>query len=182
MDKVQAFEIKSSLKNKILKKNKENSSKTRNENYFMIFVNNGSCKSGTNNKREEVEQQINSLINEITTLIKDNRNTYENPSKLKEFEKRSSLRKRENQNNEPALAYVISSLNDRTIIYSYLSKYVVDMVEKLPNVMACTEDRKLYLSGKKGNKTNEMNKLNEILDETQWSGVTVRKNSDIHLS
>jgi len=144
MNKVQAFEIKSSLKNKILKKNKENSSKTRNENYFMIFVNNGSCKSGTNNKREEVEQQINSLINEITTLIKDNRNTYENPSKLKEFEKRSSLRKRENQNNEPALAYIISSLNDRTIIYSYLSKYVADMVEKLPNVMACTEDHKLW--------------------------------------
>eukprot|EP00833_Pecoramyces_ruminatium_P013838 jgi/Orpsp1_1/1187870/evm.model.d7180000060818.1 len=29
---------------------------------------------------------------------------------------------------------------------------------------------------------NELEKLNEILNETQWSGVGVRENADIHLS
>ncbi|ORY57963.1 subtilisin-like protein [Neocallimastix californiae] len=178
---VQAFDIKSSLKNKILKKNKENSTKTKNENYYMIFVNNGSSNSGSHSKREE-EQLINSLIDEITTLIIDNKNTYKNPSKLEGFEKRSSLRKRENQNNKSALAYTISSLDDRTIIYSYLSDYVADKVKKLPNVIACAEDRKLYLSDRKGDRMDEMNKLNEVLNETQWSGVSVRENADIHLS
>eukprot|EP00833_Pecoramyces_ruminatium_P004692 jgi/Orpsp1_1/1178724/evm.model.c7180000066494.1 len=180
---VYAFDIKSSLKTKLPKKAKVNSNTARNENYFMIFVNNGSSKDGSHNKREEVEQRINSVINEITSLIIDNIDTYENPAKLEEFEQKSTiLRKRSNESNESALAYSISSLDDKTIIYSYLSNVVADKVEEIPSVLACVEDREIYLTGDKNNKMNELEKLNEILNETQWSGVDVRENADIHLS
>eukprot|EP00833_Pecoramyces_ruminatium_P006942 jgi/Orpsp1_1/1180974/evm.model.c7180000075306.1 len=176
---VYAFDIKSSLKNKLPK---GNSNTAKNENYFMIFVNNGSSKDGNHNKRE-VEEHINSLIDEITTLIIDNKDTYENLSKLEEFEQRSTLRKRDNQNNESGLAYTISSLNDKTIIYSYLSNTVVNKVEELPSVIACVEDRKVHLkSGEKDIKMDKLDKLNEILNETQWSDVSVRENADVHLS
>eukprot|EP00833_Pecoramyces_ruminatium_P007022 jgi/Orpsp1_1/1181054/evm.model.c7180000075655.1 len=179
-----AFSIKSTLKNKLTKKEKNNSNTTGNENYFMIFVNNGSGKDGGHNKREEAEQRINSVIDEITSLIIDNIDTYENPSKLEKFEQKSNLlRKRSNKSNDSALAYTISSLDDRTIIYSYLSNVVAEKVEEIPNVMACVEDREIYFdSEEKGNKMNELEKLNEILKETQWSGVSVRENADIHLS
>eukprot|EP00833_Pecoramyces_ruminatium_P005048 jgi/Orpsp1_1/1179080/evm.model.c7180000067844.1 len=107
----------------------------------MIFVNNGSSKDGKNNKREEAEQRINSVIDEITALIVDNIDTYENLAKLEEFEQKSTLlRKRSNENNESALAYSISSLNDKTIIYSYLSDVIADKVEEIPNVLACIQD------------------------------------------
>eukprot|EP00833_Pecoramyces_ruminatium_P018690 jgi/Orpsp1_1/1192722/evm.model.d7180000095412.1 len=45
-----AFNIKSSLENKLPRKVKDDSNTARNENYFMIFVNNGSSKDGKNNK------------------------------------------------------------------------------------------------------------------------------------
>eukprot|EP00833_Pecoramyces_ruminatium_P007560 jgi/Orpsp1_1/1181592/evm.model.c7180000077854.1 len=179
-----AFDIKLASKNKLSKKIKNDSNTAKNENYFMILVNNASGKDGKNNKREEAEQHINGIIDEITTLIVDNIDTYENPSKLKEFEQNSSiLRKRSNENNDPALAYSISSLDDKTIIYSYLSDVVADKVEEIPSVLACVEDRKIYFtSDEKDNEINDLNKLNEILKETQWSGVSVRENADLHLS
>eukprot|EP00833_Pecoramyces_ruminatium_P010944 jgi/Orpsp1_1/1184976/evm.model.c7180000091812.1 len=178
-----AFNIQSSLENKLPRKVIDDSNTARNENYFMIFVNNGSSKDGKNNKREDVEQHINSVIDEITILIVDNIDTYENPYKLEEFEQNSNiLRKRSNENNESALAYSISSLDDKTIIYSYLSDVVADKVEEIPSVFACVEDRKIYLTGDNNNKINELEKLNEILNETQWSGVDVREDADIHLS
>eukprot|EP00833_Pecoramyces_ruminatium_P003798 jgi/Orpsp1_1/1177830/evm.model.c7180000063031.1 len=182
---IHAFDINLPLKNMQKSKNKgKNSSSIKNENYYMIFVNNGFSKDESHNKkREEVEQRIKFLIDEITTLIVDNKNTYENLSKLEQFEHRRSLRKRENQDNESALAYTISSLDDKTIVYSYLSNYVAEKVKELPNVMACVEDREVdFSSSFKNSKINNLDKLNEILKETQWSGVSVRENADIHLS
>eukprot|EP00833_Pecoramyces_ruminatium_P003141 jgi/Orpsp1_1/1177173/evm.model.c7180000060460.1 len=179
-----AFDFKSSLENKLPRRVIDDSNTAGNENYFMIFVNNGSSKDGKNNKREEAEQRVNSVIDEITTLIVDNIDTYENPAKLEEFEQSSNLllRKRDNENNESALAYSISSLDDKTIIYSYLSDVVAGKVEKIPNVMACVKDREIHFTSENGKKMNQMEKLNEILSETQWSGVDVREDADIHLS
>eukprot|EP00833_Pecoramyces_ruminatium_P009411 jgi/Orpsp1_1/1183443/evm.model.c7180000085216.1 len=178
-----AIDITSSLKNKLTKKVKDNSNTTNHENYFMILVNNDSSKDGKNNKREEAEQHINDVINEITTLILDNIDTYKNPDKLEKFEQNSNLlRKRSNENIESSLAYTISSLDDRTIIYSYLSDVVADKVEEIPNVIACIEDRKIYLAGENENEMDQLENLNEILKETQWSGVSVRENADLHLS
>eukprot|EP00833_Pecoramyces_ruminatium_P010006 jgi/Orpsp1_1/1184038/evm.model.c7180000087755.1 len=48
--------------------------------------------------------------------------------------------------------------------------------------MACVKDRKIHFTGEKGSKMNQMEKLNDILNETQWSGVDVREDADIHLS
>eukprot|EP00833_Pecoramyces_ruminatium_P013370 jgi/Orpsp1_1/1187402/evm.model.d7180000057431.1 len=105
-----AFDIKSSLENKLPRRVIDDSNTAGNENYFMIFVNNGSSKDGKNNKREEAEQLVNSIINEISSLIVDNIDTYENPAKLEEFEQNINiLRKRNNESNKSPLAYSTSS-------------------------------------------------------------------------
>eukprot|EP00833_Pecoramyces_ruminatium_P001036 jgi/Orpsp1_1/1175068/evm.model.c7180000052517.1 len=151
--------------------------------YYMIFVDNNFSEDGSLNKREEIKQHLNALANEINNLIINNKDTYKDISKLEEIQqKKSALKKRENEsedindNEESKLSYLISSLEDRSIIYSYLSKDLEEVVKSLPNVMACVADRRLFASSYKNYN------LDDIKEETQWSGVNVRENSDIHLS
>jgi len=177
INNIHATDIKAPLKNELPSNNKEN--------YYMIFVNNGSSSDGSHQKREETEQHINAIINEISNIIMDNKDTYENPSILEELQQNNSLEKRENQDNNSAYAYTISSLDDKAVIYSYLSNDVVDKVNEIPSVMGCMEDREFKLNSYNNNDSSNMDsfdKLNEILNETQWSGVSVRENSSIHLS
>eukprot|EP00833_Pecoramyces_ruminatium_P008364 jgi/Orpsp1_1/1182396/evm.model.c7180000081125.2 len=173
INNIHATDIKAPLKNELPSNKKEN--------YYMIFVNNGSSSDGSHQKREETEQHINAIINEISNIIMDNKDTYENPSILEELQQNNSLEKRENQDNNSAYAYTISSLGDKAVIYSYLSNDVVDKVNEIPSVMGCMEDREFKLNSYNNNDSSNMDsfdKLNEILNETQWSDVSVRENSN----
>lgn len=160
--------------------------KSNNEDYYMIFVNNIFNDNRThNNKREEIKQNINELIGEINNIIISNKDTYINLEKLESLKQNNSLSKRGNQNENSDYAFEISSLKDKTVIYSYLSKNVAVMVENIPNVLACVKDRKAYIySNDKDTNTKNINidKLNNTLNETQWNDISSRKDADIHLS
>jgi len=187
--------------------NNSNNVKIEKDKFYMIFVNNTLNGDGSYSKRDnegdDIYQLINLMTSEINDIIIDNKLTYENITKLEEFEQKNILiekrniirrrskeennkrkryrnrnnkKKRNKNENTSNLAYPISTLNDKTIIYSFLSKAVVEIIEKLPYVMACVPDVKLFpASGTKGN-------LKKLQQETQWRGVKIRESSDIHLS
>jgi len=185
---VGASSINGYLNNEHSKTIKREAKKSKDEFYYMIFIKNKVNKDQKINKREAMEQFMNEIVDQINAIITENIDTYKYPSKLEEFKESpsssSSLTKRDTQND---FAVPISSLDDRSIIYSYLSESVVELVEKIPNVIACVKDRPInfFMDGgnlKKSKDVHKMDRYNQILNETQWSGVSVRENADAHLS
>jgi len=68
----------------------------------------------------------------------------------------------------------MSSLEDESLIFSYLSDELVSRVKKLPNVKACVPDFKVSTT------SNET--LESIKSSTEWKNVCVRGNTYNHLS
>jgi len=145
--------------------------------YYLVVVDNG-IKEG-HVKREEKEQFLDALVSEINNLIIGNKDTYEDLSKFEVLEKSStsspfSKRNVEENENEHKFAYVISSLEDESLIFSYLSEDLVSEVENLPNIKALIPDFQV--------KTNSNEKLKSIKSSTSWDSVCVKGNTYNYLS
>ncbi|ORX52637.1 subtilisin-like protein [Piromyces finnis] len=146
-------------------KNKELSKKDK---FYMIFVNNTSPYQ----KRENEVMTLNSLIDDIQDLIIDNKDTYKDPSVLEELEENGQLRKR--NSGESNLVYLISSVESKSVLYAYLSPYVVNSVRELPNIIACEPNHGLQFFSYYNTR--------DIQLEANWKNFTIRDESDLHLS
>jgi len=127
-------------------KNKNVSYNEGSDKFYMIFVDNEIKTEHGKAKREDKEEFLDFLVSEINNLIIENKDTYEDQSKLEEIEGISLKKRNENQKEEEEeeksnkFAYVLSSLEKESIIYSYLSEDVLSLVRKLPNVKSCIPD------------------------------------------
>jgi len=174
---------------------KPKKSKENNDSFYMVLTENSSGDGKT--KREEKEQFLDALVTEINSLIIGNKDTYDDPSILKKLEeapapvtpftKRSDVKDKKEDNDDEEdddgdveaedhkFAYVISSLDDESIISSYLSEELVPLVKEMPSVKAVIPDFKLeYFSRKKD--------LEEIKKTNKWEHSCLRKNAYNHLS
>jgi len=163
-----------------------NADKTSEDKYYLCYVSNdhGEYKvfaDDKTQKRGSSQLFIENLVNEINTLIVDNKDTYQNPEKLEEIEEAAQLKKRAEDAtatyNESDFVYPISSVKDRVVLYAYLSKTLADeLPSKFENVVECLPDKAKF---KKFHKNYD---VAEILAETQWKNLSVRENADQHLS
>jgi len=155
--------------------------------YYIVYVKNPFTSSLTNStvqKRNLNNEFIDELVNDIHTLIVDNKDTYENPEKLDEIDKKEiKLRKRkvENEylvdNKNSNYVYKFSSTETKTALYAYLSDSIVKTVETMENVISCVPDIPLNITF-----DGLDNFKKEILKETGWNGFYYRKNAKSHLS
>jgi len=123
-------------------KNKKVSNNEGSDKFYMIFVDNEIKTEHGKAKREDKEEFLDFLVSEINNLIIENKDTYEDQSKLEELELEGVSLKKRNENEEDTnkFAYVLSSLEEESIIYSYLSEDVLSKVRKLPNIKSCIPD------------------------------------------
>eukprot|EP00833_Pecoramyces_ruminatium_P003118 jgi/Orpsp1_1/1177150/evm.model.c7180000060376.3 len=146
--------------------------------YYLIYVNNtfGEYKifsdNSKNQKRQASQMFVDSLVDQINSLIINNKETYQNPEVLDEIEELSKLRKRNNE--EYDFVYPISSVNNRVVLYGYLSDVVKNKVKTMDNVMECVENT--------ASSSIDYYNTNDILNETHWNGIEIRQNADLHLS
>ncbi|ORX78373.1 subtilisin-like protein [Anaeromyces robustus] len=156
------------------------------EDYYLLFVNNtyGEFKIYSNSKHQKRDKSqlfIDNILIEINNLIADNLDTYQHPEKLEEFEISTNLKKRSNGQSHfsvsnPEYSYVISSIKDTVVVYTYLSKELIPKVKSLDNIEDCIQNEVVFSVDKKY--YNE----EEILKETYWSGLKVQENADTQLS
>jgi len=158
--------------------------------YYLIYINNehGEYKvfsEGKNQKRQESQIYIESLVDRINNIIINNKDTYENPEKLEEIEQASQLRKRKRSEEDQELysydesnfVYPISSINNKVVLFAYLSETLAkELPYQIENIIECTPDKatlKVF---------NKNYNIDEILAETHWKDVSVREDADFHLS
>jgi len=137
--------------------------------FYLVVVDNGTKEGHV--KREEKDQFLDALVTEINQLIIGNKDTYKDPSKLKELEQSSSnshfsKRNVEEEEDENKFAYVISSLEDESLIFSYLSEDLVSEVENLPNIKALIPDFQVV--------SNSNENLKKIKSSTSWKSACVK--------
>ncbi|OUM59237.1 carbohydrate-binding module family 18 protein [Piromyces sp. E2] len=153
------------------------------DNYYVIYLNNVNNKNTADKnieKRQENDEFVDLMINEINNLIIGNKGTYEDIEKLEEIEsKESPLYKRSNQENNSSsasssLVYPIFEEEDQTVLYAYLSTDLIDVVKAMPNVKECVPDLKL--------EPQSYYNLDDIKKETGWSDVKVKEFSNLNLS
>jgi len=174
---------------------KPKKAKINNDRFYMVLTENGS--SDGKNKREEKNQFLDALVTEINNLIIGNKDTYDDPSKLKileeapapetPFTKRSNVKDdKEDEDDEEdddgeveaedhKFAYIISSLENESIISSYLSEDLVPIVKDMPSVKAVIPDFKLEISSRSKH-------LKEIKETNKWEHPCVKGNTYNHLS
>jgi len=180
----------------------------KNDKYYLVYVNNTYTDGLT--KRQEPNQFVNSIVQEINNLIIDNKKTFKNPDKLEALvEDFHPLRKRNqnSENTESNLVFEIASVNDISVLLSYISYGIKDMVKSIPGVRNVEPDRKLnlqipydvidldpkekvkryyeddedeYYSDVKPDDNNV--DIEAIKKETGWDGVEIRNRTDLHLS
>ncbi|ORY74946.1 subtilisin-like protein [Neocallimastix californiae] len=161
------------------------------DNYYLIFVNNTSDEISTPSDQDQERQErqdsndfIHSMVSEIHNLIIGNKNTYKDPSKLKEMDENTQMSKNRKKDGEVKYllnyddysnyVYPISTVNERTVLYAYLSSDLVDTVKSLPNIIDCVPNRRF--------KFDSHYTESDILQETGWNKLKVRENADLHLS
>ncbi|ORX52624.1 subtilisin-like protein [Piromyces finnis] len=145
------------------------------DNYYMIFVNNGSKKKQFFEKRQETHVLINNIVHDLQGLIIENIDTYKDPEKLVEIEKSSSkYNKRENESWISNLVYTVSTVEDSTVLYAYLSNDLVRKIKAIAYVKDCLPDSYAELA------TNYNEE--DIKKETKWKGVGVKEYTHMHLS
>ncbi|KAG4095118.1 subtilisin-like protein [Neocallimastix lanati (nom. inval.)] len=160
-------------------KNETNTLTKGDDGYYMVFVNTTDQMS-SHQKRDEKDNVLNFVINKIQELILDNKDTYEDISKLEAIENdtEEDLEKRETKYlvdyGDSNLVYPISSVNGRTVLYAYLSEELAGIIEKIPEVTSCMPNYPFEY--------DTYYKLNEIKQEAQWDDVDIRYNTDLHLS
>jgi len=161
------------------KKEEKNNDEKSGDQFYLILVKNESKVNNTNTheKREEKEAFLDSLVSEIDNLIIGNIDTFEDPSVLEEIEKDSSpspLRRRsEGENDETKYTHVISTVKDESIVFTYLSKDLVPLVEDLPNVVVVIPDIEM----ENYSATPNPGYLKNITDTYDWKNSCVRANS-----
>ncbi|ORY26378.1 subtilisin-like protein [Neocallimastix californiae] len=140
--------------------------------------------SDHNNKRQEILEEnefVDSIIDEINTLILSNKKTYEDPEKFEEIEKSSSLKKRDSESHplmdygDSDYVYPVANLNDKTLLYAYLSNDLIETVKSLPNVISVDTPIEYKPD-------STINRERDIQNETQWKKVSVEYYADLHLS
>ena len=132
-------------------------------------------------KREEKEQFLDALVNEINNLIIGNIDTYEDPSKLEKIKQTTtpftlSKKSIDEYKNEKRYAQVISSLEDESLIYTYLSKELIPLVNDLPNVEIVPDIKMEYYSG------SSNDNLKVLKNNTTWENPCVKGNTYNYLS
>jgi len=162
-----------------------NDDKANDDKYYLCYVNNdqGEYKVYTDDKTQKrgaAQVFIESLVDDINTLIIDNKDTYQNPEKLDEIEEAAQLKKRSEESiiyDEANFVYPISSVNDRVVLYAYLSKTLADdLPSQFEKVVECVPEKTNYQVFHKNYN------VDEILAETKWKNLSVRENADQHLS
>jgi len=164
--------------------------KVNNDKFYLVITKDVS--SDGKNKREEKEQFLNALVTEINNLIIGNKDTYDDPSLLEKLEeapapvtpftKRNVIEDEDDEEDdgeeepEHKFAYVISSLKDESMIFSYLSEDLVPIVKDMPNVKTVLPDIKLDFS------SNRNNHLKEIKETYKWEHPCVKGNTYNYLS
>jgi len=153
--------------------------------YYLVFVEKSETKLNDKiEKRQENDQLISTLVDEIHELILNNKNTYQNKSKYEALEKESELLKKRNEqeknddnteNHESSsFVYPILNRSDRIILVAYLSSYVKGKVLSMANVTSCIPDKKF--------KQAEYYNADEIFNETGWKSLYAIPDSSRHLS
>ncbi|ORX78162.1 subtilisin-like protein [Anaeromyces robustus] len=168
------------------------------DDYYLVFINHtlmtppekkkkrNYFKRNHNDNEIEEKEQINFLIDEIHQLIVNNVDTYDHQETVENIIKNDEekLRKRkrneidnENENEDTDLnsVFYLSSVNDESLLTTFLSNDIIDKVKGMDGVYACVPN--FYFEYGK----NHYNKQ-DILNYTGWKDVTVRKNADNHLS
>jgi len=118
---------------KLPKKSKKVSKKkSLDDGYYAIFVNTTLTTSFANghDKREVQKEFIDSFVDEIHSLIIENVETYQNPEVVEEMIQTERLRKRENEEADSMIVYLLSSLEDgRSVVGAFLSDGIIDMIK-----------------------------------------------------
>jgi len=155
--------------------------------YYIIYVQNPYTSSSTNStlqKRDLNNLFIDGLVNDIHTLIVENRSTYVDPGKLYEIDQEGNELKKRTVETETLVdygnsnyVYKISSTETKTLILAYLSEYIVQKVKMMKNIINCIPDHpvKIVPSGLS-------NMKQELSKETGWNGIGYRKSVKNHLS
>jgi len=152
------------------------------EDFYIIHVIDPSLEN-PNRKRDETGSTTLEATYKIHDLIINNYDTYKNTTVLENLKERSNLlKKRSLEENEeeridtyPKESVYITQLAeayDRSYLYTYLSESVFREIEKLPYISFIEKDLTYE---------EEYNK-NSIIKQTNWSGLTVRSKSRLHLS
>eukprot|EP00833_Pecoramyces_ruminatium_P014866 jgi/Orpsp1_1/1188898/evm.model.d7180000068026.1 len=166
--------------------------KSNGDNYYLIFVNNTYgeyriFKNSEKEKRQEAQLFVETLLDEIDSLIINNRDTYQHPEKLNDIEESSKLLKRNEKNvnvynyDNSNFVRPISSVGTSLVLYAYLSKKLVQKIEKIQSVKSIEPDRICNLHSELNEEENYYN-YDDIVAETNWGNVTVDSNADFHLS
>jgi len=162
------------------------------DNYYAIYINNVNNKKDLE-KRQENDEFIDSMVNEIHQLIIGNKDTYEDIEKLEEIESEHPLlnkrnnkeqdneKENDNDNQSSSLVYPVFEYDDQTVLYAYLSSDLVDTIKSLPNVDECVPDLKLEPQYTVDIRSDYYN-IEEIQKETKWKEVKVREFSNLNLS
>eukprot|EP00833_Pecoramyces_ruminatium_P015534 jgi/Orpsp1_1/1189566/evm.model.d7180000072899.1 len=159
---------------------------SQNERYYMVFI------KSTNGleKREDstvpavnTPKFINSMVSEIHSIIQDNKNTYVDKEKFNELKETHKLRKRnnkvkhtklaENDNVDSPYVYPISSVDDSTILYAYLSENLVPQIENIDYVSSVHIGEYFDIN----RATKPIYSIEDIQKETGWGGVRVREDA-----
>jgi len=148
-----------------------------NDSYYLVFVNYtliaNSDNQGHNKRHEENrEEYINSVMDEIHNLIVGNIDTYKKPEIVEEIIN-ESLQKRDENSSSNTVSF-LSALNDVTVLTAYLSENLIDPVKDIAGVYDCVPNL--------GFEYHFDYNTHDIIDNTNWSDVEIRKQSASHLS
>lgn len=159
---------------------KETDIKQNDEKFYMVFIN----KSNTNDheKRQDNDEFVNSMVDEIHNLIIGNKDSYKDQEKFEEIEQQSSqLKKRDSpvhylkDYGDSSYVYPIFTNEEKTILYAYLSDDLKETVESMPNISAVRPPITYEPD------TADYNE-EDIKKETKWSKFEVQNKSPLHLS
>jgi len=169
------------------------------DDYCIIFINNTYALTSGNakyQKRQEPEQFVSTLLEEINELIIENKDTYQNPEVL---EDKNSLRKRSDDDDLDYVSH-ISTIDDYSIAYAYLSYSLNEKIKKMDGIINCRPEEKVKVlnlndlhkidakeyhgrrHSKRSDKKNLNSFINDIKEETGWKGVEVRQDVLSNLS
>lgn len=164
--------------------------KTLGDQYYLIYINNtiGEVDIYNNSKiqkRQESYSYVESLIDEIHSLIIDNKNTYQYPKKLDEIEENSKLKRRNEElvfsNFDTSdLVYPIFSVNNYLVLYAYLNEKLAGIIKSNKNVNSCVPDSAISTFHSNSDVYNI--DIDNILRENHWKNVTVQEEAPNHLS
>ncbi|OUM66698.1 carbohydrate-binding module family 18 protein [Piromyces sp. E2] len=149
--------------------------------YYMVVINNDSTDK-THGKRQETQEFVNSMVDEIHNLIVGNKDSYSDIEKFEEIEENDSMLKKRSEEikylkdyGDSSYVYPIASNDEKTILYAYLSSDLKETIKDMPNVAAVN----LPTQYEPDSVTDYEN---EIKEETKWSDIKINEKSPLHLS